>query len=236
MRPRAAVAPERGLPLVFAAGAVKHAVEALRVAGPLAFAAECDTVGALRDRVLLGGERPDAALLSAEAVAALAARGLADAATAVPVGRIGVALAAPEGAAWSPDISTPELLGAALLAAPSIAQADPARGATAGRHFSAVLDRLGIAEAVRPKLRLVPFGVLGVEAAARGKVALAVSQATEIVGRAGVRLVGLLPEALNIWTPYAAARVREGEAAAALLALFASAPAREAFSRIGFVA
>lgn len=226
-----AAASAQDLPLVFAAGAVKHAVEELR--SVTAFAAEYDTVGALRDRVK-AGERPDAALLSAEAVETLVARGLADARGAVALGRTGVALAAPDDGSPLPDIATEAALRAALLAAPSVAQADPARGATAGRHFAALLGRLGIAEQMRPKLRLVSFGVLGVEMAARGEVALAVSQATEIVGRPGVRLVGLLPEALNVWTPYVAARVRDGEAARAMLALFASARAREAFARIGF--
>lgn len=223
-------------PPIFAAGAVKHAVEelreGLRAAGHPVPEAAYDTVGALRDRVL-AGERPAVALLSAEVIAVIAARGLVPADGVAEVGRTGVALAAPAGRPV-PDISTPESFRAALLATESLAFADPARGATAGRHFAGLLDRLGIAEQMRPKLRLVPFGVEGVNMASRGEVALAVSQATEIIDRPGVQLVGLLPDALQLWTVYRAAIIRDGEEARGLLSLFTGEAARTAFARIGF--
>jgi molybdate transport system substrate-binding protein len=224
-------------PAILAAGAVKHAVEEIlaaeRDAGRPVPDAAFDTVGALRDRIL-AGERPAVALLSAEAIAAIAARGVLPAVDAVvEVGRTGVALAAPAGRP-APDISTPERLREALLGAESLAFADPARGATAGRHFAALLDQFGITAQIRPKLRLVPFGVEGVAMASRGEVALAVSQATEIIDRPGVRLVGLLPDALQLWTVYRAAAIRDGEEARALLALFKTEAARAAFARIGF--
>ncbi|MBI0535899.1 ABC transporter substrate-binding protein [Roseomonas sp. KE2513] len=223
-------------PLIFAAGATKHAVEelqeALRAAGRPVPEAAYDTVGALRDRVL-AGERPAVVLLSAEAVSAIAARTALPAEGVAVVGRTGVGLAAPAGRNV-PDVSTPEALRAALLAAETVAVADPARGATAGRHFMTALDRLGIAEAMRPKLRLVPFGVEGVAMAARGEVPLAVSQATEITDRPGVQLVGLLPDALQLWTVYQVAMLREDETARGLMRLLTSEAARAAFARIGF--
>jgi molybdate transport system substrate-binding protein len=49
-----------------------------------------------------------------------------------------------------------------------------------------------------------------------------------------VQLVGLLPDAVQLWTVYRAAAIREGEEARALLALFTSGTARAAFARIGF--
>ena len=149
------------------------------------------------------------------------------------VGRTGVGLAAPAGRPL-PDIATPDALRAALLAAGQVAVADPARGATAGRHFMTVLNRLGIAEEMRPKLRLVPFGVEGVALAARGEVPLAVSQATEITDRPGVQLVGLLPDALQLWTVYQVAMLRDDGTARALLRLLTSEAAGAAFRRIGF--
>jgi len=223
-------------PPIFAAGATKHAVEelqeALRAAGQPVPEAAYDTVGALRDRVL-AGERPAVVLLSADAVTAIRGRAAVPADGVAAVGRTGVGLAAPAGRPV-PGIATPEALRAALLAAGQVAVADPARGATAGRHFMTVLDRLGIAEEMRPKLRLVPFGVEGVALAARGEVPLAVSQATEITDRPGVQLVGLLPDALQLWTVYQVAMLRDDEAARGLLRLFTSEPARAAFQRIGF--
>ncbi|MGG5808493.1 molybdate ABC transporter substrate-binding protein [Falsiroseomonas sp. CW058] len=225
-----------GMPPIYAAGAVKHAVEelreGLRAAGRPVPDALYDTVGALRDRIL-GGDRPAVTLLSAEAVAVIAARGIVPADGIAEVGRTGVGLAAPAGRA-APDIATPEAFRAALLAADSIAFADPARGATAGRHVQAVLERMGLLDQLRPKLRLVPFGVEGINMIARGEVALAFSQATEIIDRPGVQLVGLLPDALQLWTVYRAAVIRDGEEARALMALFGSDAARAAFAKIGF--
>ncbi len=226
-----AQAPEP--PLVFAAGAVKHAVEELLALHPgPAPRAEFDTVGALRDRIL-AGERPDVALLSDDAIARLADRRLVTEDGIVAIGRTGVGLAAPAGRP-APDITTPEAFRAALLAAGRIAYADPARGATAGRHVQAVLERLGLQEALRPKLRLVPFGVEGITLASRGEVDFAFSQATEIIGRSGVQLVGLLPNALQLWTGYSAAVVRDGAVARSLLTLLSGEAARAAFARIGF--
>jgi molybdate transport system substrate-binding protein len=223
-------------PPIFAAGAVKHAVEelreGLRAAGRPVPDAAYDTVGALRDRIL-AGERPAVTLLSAEAIATLAQRALVSPDGVMDVGRTGVGLAAPAGRPL-PDISTPEAFRAALLAADSLAFADPARGATAGRHFAQLLERLGIAEQMRPKLRLVPFGVEGIVLASRGEVALAVSQATEIIDRPGVAFVGLFPDPLNIWTAYRAAVVTDGPEARALLALFTGEAGQAAFARIGF--
>lgn len=225
-----------GTPALYAAGAVKHAVEevreGLRAAGRPVPDALYDTVGALRDRIL-AGDRPAVTLLSAEAVTALVDRGIAPSDGVAEVGRTGVGLAAPAGRP-APDISTVAGFTAALRAAPSIAFADPARGATAGRHVAATLERLGLMEELRPKLRLVPFGVEGITLASRGEVALAFSQATEIIDRPGVQLVGLLPDEIQLWTVYRAAVVRDGEDARALLALFGAAPARAAFRRIGF--
>ncbi|MBU8540075.1 molybdate ABC transporter substrate-binding protein [Falsiroseomonas tokyonensis] len=229
----AAARAQPATPPIFAAGAVKHAVEeVLAPLGAGAPAAAFDTVGALRDRIL-GGERPQFTLLSAEAIAALSARGLVPADGVVEIGRTGVALGAPAGRPV-PDIATPEAFRAALLAAESIAYADPARGATAGRHVAAVIARLGLTEALAPKLRLVRFGVEGVEMASRGEVALAFSQATEIIDRPGVQLVGLLPDALQLWTIYRAAVVQDGPEARRLLALFGTEAGRAAFARIGF--
>ena len=223
-------------PAILAAGATKHAVEelqqALRAAGQPVPEAAFDTVGALRDRVL-AGERPVLVLLSAEAIAAIARRNPIPPGNIAAVGRTGVGLAAPADHP-APDISTPDALRAALLAAEAVAVADPARGATAGRHFMAVLDRLGIAEAMRPRLRLVPFGVEGVAMAGRGEVPLAVSQATEITDRPGVRLVGLLPDSLQLWTLYQAALLQDGEDGRALLRLLTSEAGKAAFGRIGF--
>ena len=97
-RAQIATSTAGGTPPLYAAGAVKHAVEelreGLRAAGRPVPDALYDTVGALRDRIL-AGDRPAVTLLSAEAVTALANRGLVPADGVAEVGRTGVGLAAP---------------------------------------------------------------------------------------------------------------------------------------------
>lgn len=195
--------------------------------------ANFDAVGALRERVA-AGEQPDVVILSAPALDALAAAGRLVVGSRRYLGQTGVALAAPLSAP-ALDISTPEKLRAVLLEAPSIAFGDPGRGATAGTHFRKVLDQLGIAEAVMPRVTIVRFGIEGLRGVAAGEFALAVSQATEITANPYVRLVGNLPEPLQIWTPYGAAAVARSDGAVAeFFDFLASTTAVEAFRRIGF--
>ena len=135
---------------VLAAGAAQGAIRALepafRSASGHTVEAHFDTVGALRDR-LLAGERADVLILSEAGVAALEKAGKLGPGRPLDLGSISVALAVRKGAPL-PDVATPEALRRALLAARSVAHADPARGATAGTHFARVLERLGIAQEI----------------------------------------------------------------------------------------
>lgn len=222
-------------PIFLAAGAVKTAVEAMLEGG--AWPGErpvihFGTVGALRDRIL-AGEAFDAAVLSSSAMETVAARGLVAPATINPLGTTGVGIAVREGLAL-PSISTQAGLLAVLDAAGSIAWADPAGGATGGKHFSTVIERLGIAEKVRAKSRLYPFGVEAVAACERGEVDIAISQATEIVGRPGVRLLGVFPRPHALTTAYEAAGREDGPAARGIIAALTGPAGRSALAAIGF--
>jgi molybdate transport system substrate-binding protein len=220
-------------PLLLAAGAVKTAVERLLEGGawrgepPIV---QYGTAGALRDRVL-AGEAADVVVTSEEGLAKLREAGLVR--RELPLGAAGTGLALRDGATARP-IDTAEGFRAVLLAAASIGWADPARGATGGRHFEKVIAALGIEEQVRAKGTRFPFGVEAVAACGRGEVELAVSQATEIIGRPGVSLLGLFPPPHDLSTFYASAALRDGPAADALMALFGSEAARRAMAEIGF--
>ncbi|WP_372623253.1 substrate-binding domain-containing protein [Falsiroseomonas sp.] len=220
-------------PVLLAAGAVKTAVERLLEGG--AWRGELPvvhygTAGALRDRVL-AGEAADVVVTSDEGLAKLREAGLLK--RVLPLGSAGTGLALRGGATARP-VDTVEGFRAALLDAASIGWADPARGATGGRHFEKVITALGIEAEVRAKGTRFPFGVEAVAACGRGEVELAVSQATEIIGRPGVSLLGLFPPPHALSTAYAAAALREGAAAEALMALFGSGAARRAMAEIGF--
>lgn len=216
-------------PILFAAGAIKTAVEHLLASGAWAGpppVIHYGTAGALRDRVL-AGEPADVVVTSEEHLAKLRALAV------LPLGAAGTGLALRDGAPRRP-INTPEALRATLLAAESIAWADPASGATGGRHFAKVIADLGIEAAIRARSRLFDFGVEAVAACGRGEVELAVSQATEIAGRPGVSLLGLFPPPYDLSTAYAAGALRETPEARALLALLDSEAARAALAAIGF--
>ena len=93
-----------------------------------------------------------------------------------------------------PDIGSVEALKRTLLAAHSITYPDPAIGAASGVYFAHVLDRLGLAEAVRAKTVLAkPQTGSPPTVVAKGDAELAVTEAAVIAKVSGVQLVGPLP-------------------------------------------
>jgi molybdate transport system substrate-binding protein len=150
------------------------------------------------------------------------------------IGRTGAGFAIPPGSV-PPDLSSEAAVAATLRAARRIAMADPASGATAGRHFQALLERLGLAEELASRITRHPNGMLAVAEVAAGRATIAVSQGTEILAAPGVALGGMLPEPLQLWTGYEAARAAGGDPRAQkILDLIASDTGRAAFSAIGF--
>jgi molybdate transport system substrate-binding protein len=218
---------------VFFCGAVKTAVEALGWADAPAIL--WGTVGALRDRVL-AGEKASVIVVSDAALATLAARGLVQRERILRLGSAGTGLAVhvPMGSPPHAGITTPDALRTTLLQAGSIGWAGAASGATAGKHFESVIERLGIADAIRAKARLFDFGVEAVAACGRGEVELAVSQVTEIVNRPGVALLGALPPPFDLATGYAAAPLDDSAEAHDILARLAAPQTRAALAAIGF--
>lgn len=96
-----------------------------------------------------------------------------------------------------PDISTPEALKQTLLSAKSIAYANPDR-ARGGAHFAGVvLQRLGIADAVKGKTLLSTGGAASTEAVAKGEAELSVQGISKNILVEGVTLVGPLPKDLQ---------------------------------------
>ena len=222
---------------VLAAGAVQSAVRQLEAGFAAAsghtLKPEFDTVGALRNRVL-AGERVDVVILSEAGMGALDAAAMIDARSRIGLGSTAVALAVRKGAAV-PDLSSADALRRGLLAASSIAYADPARGATAGAHFAGVLDRLGLADEIRSRVTVLPFGGDVIKAVAEGRFEIGVSQSSEIVAHADVVLAGPLPPPFDHRTRYVAAKgVGAGPGADAFLALLQSGSGRAALMTIGF--
>lgn len=143
-------------------------------------------------RRIAAGEAADLAILTAEAVEALTAEGrlLPGSRRDLCISLIGMAVRA---GAPQPDIATPEACRAALLGARSIAWS---QAGASGIFFAGLVERLGIAEAVRAKSIVIPQGLTG-ELAARGEAEVAIQQVSELMAVPGIDIVGPLPEALN---------------------------------------
>lgn len=180
------------------------------------------TVGQLRDR-LLAGEAADVVVMSDTAIEQLIDQGQLVRGSRVDIARTGIGVAVRDGAP-RPDIATPEAFKQALLSAKSIAYVDPASGATSGIYFASLLQRLGIADAVKDKTVLRRGGGYVAELVVRGEAELAVHQISEIIPVKGATLVGPLPRELQKITVYSAAlptRAAATEAAKAFVELMA---------------
>ena len=165
------------------------------------------------------GERADIAILTAEGIVAQAAAGVLDGGSRVDLCRSSVGVAVRAGAPH-PDISTPEAFRAALLAAPSLAYS---RAGASGIFFAGLIERLGIEREVSAKATVIPQGFTA-ELAARGEVALAIQQVSELMAIPGVEIVGPVPEAFNTRAVFTAALFAGADArAAALLRWLAAA-------------
>ena len=121
--------------------------------------------------------------------------------TVLPLGDTVAGFAASPGTAH-PDISTTEKFKAVLLATPSIAFSDPARGATVGTHFLKVITALGIKDEVLKKATLAADGVETMKLVLAGKVALGITQISEIVQADKDSLVGPFPGEFDLATTY----------------------------------
>jgi molybdate transport system substrate-binding protein len=101
-----------------------------------------------------------------------------------------------------PDISTPEKLKAALLAAKRIAFSDPARGATVGIHFMKVIDALGVKDEVLQKATLAKDGIETMRLVLEEKIELGVTQISEILQASRDAVAGPFPKGFELATTY----------------------------------
>jgi molybdate transport system substrate-binding protein len=178
--------------------AVAVVLRGLTPRAPVAMDVEFDPTMRLLKRIE-AGERADIAILTDAGVEGLMAQGVL-----VPGSRRDLALShigmAVKAGAARPDISTLAALQATLLAAPSIAYSG---AGASGLFFAGLLERLGIAEAVNAKATIIPQGFTAA-LAARGEVALAIQQISELMAVEGVDILGKLPPEANTGAVFSA--------------------------------
>ena len=174
--------------------------------------------GALAKRVA-DGESTDALVAIKGGVDGLVTSGRIAHPSAVTLALSGVGVSVRSGAP-KPDISTPEKLKEALIAAKAIAYSDPAKGGASGVHFAKVVERLGIGEAVKAKSKYPETAGLPGKLLLDGTADLAIAQVPELLEVQGTDLVGLLPGDLQNITTFAGGVVsgaKQPDAAAAFL-------------------
>jgi molybdate transport system substrate-binding protein len=176
-----------------------------------------DTAGALKKRIE-GGEAFDVAVVTPDLIDELAGAGKIAKGSRVNLATVGVGVVVKEGAP-KPDVSTIEALKSALLAAKLVAYIDPASGGSSGIYIDKLLERLGIANEVRPKAKLKKGGHVA-DLVVSGEAELGLHQISEIVAVKGAVLVGPLPKEIQSITTYAAglsASTQTKDAAQALI-------------------
>jgi molybdate transport system substrate-binding protein len=131
-----------------------------------------------------------------------------------------------------PDISSVEAFKRVLIEAKSIAYSDSASCV----YLSTVLfERLGIAEQVLGKSRMIPAEPVGA-VVARGDAQIGFQQISELIAVPGVDLVGPLPPEIQQITVYSAGvatGARAPDAARALLQFLSSPAAAPAIAKSG---
>lgn len=175
-------------------------------------AVEIGLTSALR-KAIAGGAAFDIALLPRGDIDALARDGKIAGGAEKDIARSAIGVAVRAGAA-KPDIATVEAFKRAVLEAGSVTYSD----GPSGLYVAGLMDRLGVAGAIKSRIRLTTGPVA--ELLARGEAELGIQQIVAILPVKGAELVGPLPPELQNIIVYAAgisARSANPKAAQALI-------------------
>ena len=137
-----------------------------------------------------------------------------------------------------PDVSTPEALKRALLAAKSIAHTAPAGGGITAAHIMKMFERLGIAAEVTPKVKLAAGGPNGRVSVlvSSGEAEIGLQQVSELMSNPDVDVIGMLPAELQQITTYSAGvttGAKQPDAARVLIQALAAPSAKRIFEAKG---
>lgn len=193
---------------------------------------EWNPTGVLIDNVR-SGARGDVLIAIDAPIVQLADAGILNPHSVRPVARASFGLGAGSGSTL-PDISTPDSFREALLSARSVAYS--MTGAS-GIHFQNVLDRLGIAEAVKAKATVIHAGFTA-DKVISGEADLAVQQISELMSIDGIQVVGPFPGAYQQHTDFSAAvfsETSDPEGAAAFIDYLSTSDAAAVYARSGLV-
>ncbi len=190
---------------------------------------------AVIQRKLSDGDTPDIVVLPAPIIELLQKAGVLRADRRVDLARVGVGVVVRDGAPL-PDISSADAVRKMLLDTRSIVYPNPAGGGRTGVALTRMIARLGIADAVKPKLTLMQAIAGGVALVANGEAEVGMFNISEVLPVKGVALVGPLPAELQSYIVFAAA-IHAGSAspapAQAFVKLLSGPGARESWKAGG---
>jgi len=150
--------------------------------------------------------------------------------SAKPQASVSVGIAVRKGAS-KPDLSTPDAVKRALLAAKSVSYPNSAGGAAAGVSFEATLKKLGIAGEIEPRLKRAPGGANAMKMVASGEAEIGLTFLSEME-EPGLEIVGPLPKEISTPTTlvgFVSAHAKDPAAAKALLDYLSSPEAAAAY-------
>jgi molybdate transport system substrate-binding protein len=185
------------------------------------------------------GETSDLTIVTADGIEDLIKQGKVVAGTQVVVAQSAIGVAVQKGAP-RPDISSAEKFKQALLAAKSVAMSNPVGGGQSGAILAKIFERLGIAEAMKPKTTYGPGGPAGLIGLflLRGEAEIGIQQIPELMAVPGIDIVGPLPRELQVMTVFSAGlstSAKDAEAARALIKFLTSPAATAVMKAKGMV-
>jgi molybdate transport system substrate-binding protein len=157
------------------------------------------------------------------------------AASETPLASVAIGLAVRAGAP-KPDISTADAVKRLFLTAKAISYPNPASGAAAGVSLNETLEKLGVADEMKPKIKLAQGGRGAMQMLANGEVDYGLTFISEIITESGVEVVGPLPRDISTPTElvgFLSAHTKERDAAEALLRYLSSPDAHAIYRARG---
>jgi molybdate transport system substrate-binding protein len=156
-------------------------------------------------KMVADGEPSDVAIVTDQGFEELAAQGKLVSGSRADIARSPMALAVQKGAP-RPDISSAEKFKQALLGAKSLGMSNPVGGGQSGANLMKIFDRLGIAEAMKPKCFYGPGGPAGLigNYLVRKEVEIGIQQLPELKAVPGIDIIGPLPAEVQMVTVFSA--------------------------------
>jgi molybdate transport system substrate-binding protein len=188
------------------------------------------TAAALKTDIIEGKVTGDVSVLTAQVIDDLMKQGSLATGSRVDLAKSGTGFGVKAGAP-KPDVSTPEALKKALLAAKTIGYS---KLGASGTLFLQVAEKLGITNEIKGKL-VETGGVVG-DLIVEGKAEIGVQQVPELMAVPGVAIAGPLPGEFQVITTFSAAlsaKPQQAEAAKAFIKFLGGTAAQSAFKAKG---